>query len=130
MISQPEYQEKISEEETNIVKRKITSKKPMVSSARARNLIYKKEMLRKYYRNTIWGGFYSMSLYGYYCPNPETKPNLIKAIHGSFVLSEWAGPVWSKQRKHYINSKIRKMPLENLPIGKLSATHYIAYPNF
>lgn len=102
------YKEKFSEIES--IPNISTSKpKKTRESAHIRKRNYKTNLLKKYNRSTIWGGYYSLSLYHYYMPDPDNKPTLIKPIRGEFAWCERAGPSFTKHKKKETNRKIRHL---------------------
>lgn len=81
-----------------------------------RNHMFKNRCLKKYYRHTKWGGFYSTSMFHYYCPDPIGKPTVLKRVEGDFHWNIWAGPRWGKRKKALTNSRIRNMSISGVDV--------------
>lgn len=112
------YKEKISENES-VIDSTTHKPKKIRESAHVRGRKYKTNLLKRYNHNTIWDGYYSLSLYHYYMPDPDNKPTVIKPIRGEFIWCEWAGPSFTKRKKRETNRKVRRMKNDELlSIGK------------
>ena len=132
MQFQPEYWYKANELDDTNNNKSLTSscRRPRKINSKIRNRRYKKALIKRFYMNTSTNGYYSLSAYSYFCPNPETRPHVIKIIHGPFLFCDWAGPAWAKERKKTTNRMIRKMTCEDIPLGKMSSSHYYAFGHF
>lgn len=115
-----------AEEKDVIIEMTKPARRKHTVTSRVINHNHKAKMLRKFDRNTNSDGYYSLSLYHYYRPNPD-KPMVIKPIHGKFNRYIWSGPKYNEQLKKTTKRRVRRAKDEDICCTKSFAYNRKAF---
>ena len=113
-----------AEEEDVIIEMTKPARRKHTVTSRVINHKHKAKMVRMFDRNS--DGYYSLSLYHYYRPNPD-KPGVIKHIHGKFNRNIWSGHKYNEQLKKTTKRRVRRAKDEDICCTKSFAYNRKAF---